>query len=385
MQIATRCHDRSRRLWTMLSLALRIAHALSLHVPDPSFPLKPFEKEMRRRLWHAIGWLDIQTSLDRASEPIMQSKWLYSQPFSNMNDNDFGFDTAVTTPLRDEVTESTLFLIFSYAQRASRLLSLSNFTESGLKDHHKRHEVILNFQQRVSKLLVGLQPDKVDFHWFLKETADFIQAFLQLLALRPSQRNAEFIPLRIPAGRILELAENAFEIRRKLYADARSQPWHWVEPFFFPWHALAVALAEICSCNDLPLIERFWPFVERGYRSFIVLVVDSPQSLLWKPMENMMKRARAIRDNLGRQQSCSNSGVSLSSCTLHPLSTPTSQGLRPPEFMPSIDNAWQTEQNNTDFRLIDPNIDLQHAIAWANYENFLENVNDSGDAMLMLY
>ncbi|KAL6234650.1 hypothetical protein BDW75DRAFT_159122 [Aspergillus navahoensis] len=48
--IALRCHDRSRRFWTMIALALRIAQALSLHDPDSPSPIKPFVKEMRRRL-----------------------------------------------------------------------------------------------------------------------------------------------------------------------------------------------------------------------------------------------------------------------------------------------------------------------------------------------
>ncbi|RJE17123.1 hypothetical protein PHISCL_10540, partial [Aspergillus sclerotialis] len=64
--ISTRSQDHSRRAWTMLSMALRIAQALSLHIPHPPFPLDPFEREMRRRLWHAIGMLDVQAALDRA-------------------------------------------------------------------------------------------------------------------------------------------------------------------------------------------------------------------------------------------------------------------------------------------------------------------------------
>jgi hypothetical protein len=64
----------------MLSIVLRTAQALSLHLPDPPFIVSPFEKEMRRRLWLGIGLLDTLTSLARGTEPMMKLDWLESHP-----------------------------------------------------------------------------------------------------------------------------------------------------------------------------------------------------------------------------------------------------------------------------------------------------------------
>lgn len=53
--IGARLQDRSRRAWTVVSMAFRVAQAFSLHVPDSPFLITPFEQEMRRRIWVLLG------------------------------------------------------------------------------------------------------------------------------------------------------------------------------------------------------------------------------------------------------------------------------------------------------------------------------------------
>lgn len=48
-----------------------MAQALGLHNDRSSCSLKPFDVQMRRRLWHCIWVLDIRSATDRGSEPII--------------------------------------------------------------------------------------------------------------------------------------------------------------------------------------------------------------------------------------------------------------------------------------------------------------------------
>lgn len=111
-----RCHDYTRRFWTMLALALRIAQALSLHEPNPPFPVSSFEREMRHRLWHMIGCLDVQASLSRASEPMIQSSWLNFQPFLNRDNEELSTILEMQVFPRTRISGPSLSHIFALAQ-----------------------------------------------------------------------------------------------------------------------------------------------------------------------------------------------------------------------------------------------------------------------------
>ncbi|PYI12667.1 hypothetical protein BO78DRAFT_457084, partial [Aspergillus sclerotiicarbonarius CBS 121057] len=287
--IAMRCHDRSRRFWTMLALALRIAQALSLHDPNPPFPVKPFEREMRRRLWHAIGWLDVQACLSTASEPMMPASWLRFQPFLDMNDDEFGADLEIQISPDRRISETSLFHILSYAQETTRYLTMPSRSTDAQRQ-------ILTFQKRTDELLAGLQPDEDHFHWYLKELSHSIGVFMQLLALRPPQKNPVFETCKATSASILRLAVEALDSRCRVYSSTKTKPWRWIQPLFFPWQALAVALAEIQVCDDLGLVESIWPLIEQSYLSFTTL--ESPSARLRQSMHDMMGRARASYDSM---------------------------------------------------------------------------------------
>ncbi|RJE24243.1 hypothetical protein PHISCL_03403 [Aspergillus sclerotialis] len=295
--VSTRSQDQSRRTWTMLSMALRIAQALSLHVPNPPFSVRPFEQEMRRRLWHTIGVLDVQASLDRASEPMILASWLQSHVPSNINDDDIAYDSEDIQE-SEGFTDTTFSLIISKAQRVVRSLNSNGLMEPGVEYMHTRYACVSDFQETASRLLRNCQPDILPFHWYTKKVADSIAASLRLIALRPLQRNENFTPPPVHKGSLLKLSIGILQMAHEIYSDPRGGPWRWLNGIFAPWHALAVAIAEICVCDDLGLLERCWPVVEQAFYRFSNLVADSQQGMLWKPMEKLMSRAQSKKEAL---------------------------------------------------------------------------------------
>lgn len=409
--VSARSQNQGRRVWTMLSMALRVAQALSLHYTDPPFPVRPFERELRRRLYQAIGLLDVQASLDRASEPMMQAVWLESHTLSNANDDDIRFNMEEPVQASDEFTDTTFTLILAKAQYALRSLNFSDFSEPGVKYMHLRQQVVRDFQQTASNLLCRCQPDAIDFHWFTWKSAECIHASLQLIALRPLQRNANFTPPRVkePAG-LLDLAANVVQKTQELSTDPRGHLWGWFESIFAPWHALAVAIAEICVCDDPSLMEKYFPIVEKGYDRFSSVVTDSQQRMLWGPMEKIMSRARRKRHELleavsiaaekhaqshfpttatDSSQQPSFSGDDWQSQLSFPLivgqessgqeQMVSSMGL--PEPCNWLD-PWPTMWDE-----IDPGyggIDNLQNTSWSNYEMFIEGIYESNESMSIL-
>ena len=66
-----RRNDDARKIWTLTGLAVRIAQTLGIHRDGSHFHLKPFEVEMRRRLWWQVCLLDARASEDHGCDPTV--------------------------------------------------------------------------------------------------------------------------------------------------------------------------------------------------------------------------------------------------------------------------------------------------------------------------
>ncbi|RAK97723.1 Zn(II)2Cys6 transcription factor [Aspergillus ibericus CBS 121593] len=296
--LALRSQDQSRRMWTMLSMALRIGQALSLHLPDPPFHVRPFERELRRRLWIAIGFLDVQASMDRASEPMMQASWLESHPPANVNDIDLSPNMEANPVDSPGFTDMTFTMMMHKSQYVARSLNFSDFMEPSITTLAIRQQLVLEFKQSVTKLLHHSNPDHIPLHWLTRAIAECTHASLQLITLRPLQRAPNFTPPHVRGDRLLEFAVNVLILSRRLRSDPRFATYQWFEFAFPPWHCLAVALAELCVCDDQSVMERFWDPIEDTFHQLGRLIADSQRGMLWKPMEKIMARARERRAQL---------------------------------------------------------------------------------------
>jgi hypothetical protein len=365
----------------MLSMALRIGQAISLHLHNPSFPLNIFEREMRKRLWLAIGILDIQASLDRASEPMMKIDWLQSLFPSNMNDDDIEFQSEAVPPLTEtRFTDTTFTLILCHSQSAIRSLNFTDFLEPVVRDIHVREQVVTKFQQTALRLLSECQPDLVPFHWYAERFTAYMHALLQLIAVRPLQRHPNFTPPKIRDSGLLKLAVKVLDTNYEISSDPRGILWRWFGKLFFPWHALAVAIAEICGQRDPILFQSCWPLIEQAYGYFEDLEAVSKQAVLWQPMKNLMKRAQVQKDSL--------LNATPQTMTLVPelASDPTTLldvNQHESEFASrSLGANFDTMDMYSDvFDLIDfGNMaeDFLTAAAWSNYESFIDDVYESG-------
>lgn len=387
----------------MLSMAVRIAQAQFLHRPEPPFPVRPFEREMRRRLWAGIGFLDVEASLDRASEPMMQSTWLTSHPPLNINDSEISFDME-TAPAQESAgfTDMTFTMIVFKAQSVSRLLTFSHFMENTANSITMRQHLVIGFQQTASLLLLHADPDRIPFHWFTRAVAECTNSSLQLITLRPLQRIPGFVPPPVRGDRLLQVAVDVLLKSESLRSDPRAAPWQWVEYAFVPWHPLAVALAELCECDDPALMDKFWDPVERAYESLGELVADSRKGAFWKPLEKMMTQARTKRTalrskpaiggyagvgfaavNSAQLPSCSQSDIR-TSLALDPVAdqstgvyVPASSGAIMPQA--AVFGAWPCVWDAVDFG----NAGVEDEMSWLNYDNFIGGLSENIDYSLL--
>ncbi|KAJ5129586.1 Transcription factor [Penicillium bovifimosum] len=378
-KLAARSQDQSRRVWTMLSMALRVGQALSLHIPEPPFTVRPFEKEMRRRTWLGIGVLDIAVSLDRASDPMMQAAWLDSNQPSNINDEEIWFDMDGPIPEHTDgtFTDMTHTLVIAASASVARSLAFSDLIEPPLNYHHSAAASRLRLPTK------GFTPAER----------------LQTRSVRFPVRSRNFTPPRVGDNALLKIAADNLQWSQDVYTYPGAAAWRWYGSMWVPWHALAVALAELCVCKDPAVMVRYWSVVADVFERSRLVIADSQHGMLWKPMERLMAQAKARRNELldldaSRHQVSQGSFDVFSNLPEHPqplmdfslnlgdnAAQPPNMHVAPvPSSFTPVPwaNVWDAMDLN-EATLQSGSDDT----AWLNYENFLENVYDSVDSIFL--
>jgi hypothetical protein len=224
-----------------------------------------------------------------------------------------------------------------------------------------RQQTVDHFRRTTKELLAGCDPENVAFHWFISQIQEQISAVLQLIALRPLQRSPTFVPAELPAPQMLALAADILERRQRMFRNHRAQSWRWFELLYFPWHALVVAMTEVCVCTDRWVIDRYWPTLERSYDLFQKPAVGTHYDWLLASVESLMNNARAARqkvvdsDATGYQEPSSHIYMDMAS-----LEGPVLSESLPPVPVSSLAAEELTQLQD------------QEVSAWAQYGDFTD-------------
>ena len=298
-QIATRTDDNSRWTWTLISLAVRIAHALGLQKESVLSSLSIFEAEMRRRVWHSICMLDSHSSNDRGSDTLIKPPEYNTWLPSNINDSDIGPDSTVHPPERVGITEMSPCLMISSCMKLFWQLCyvpLGDWERPPLEmqcNWGKRQAVVEQQIEYIQEKFIRHCNPEILLHSFMQGVTTVIYPLLRLIALRPIQRHPAAKPPRVDSAVILRLCIGLFEGTQKIYLDPEIRQWGWF--FWVQWHPLAVALAELCSHTDGPLVEPAWHAVDDAFEQFAELVADTRRGLLFRPIDKLYRKAKATK------------------------------------------------------------------------------------------
>lgn len=403
-------------------MALRVGQALSLHMPTPPFQVSPFEQELRRRTWQAIGLLDLAAALDRASEPMMQSTWLDVVPPANINDDDIwhGMDVPFKVHPEGTFTDMTQTLIIGAAQSVARTIGFTDFIEPTVRSSLRRQEILANFRRNANTLLAECRPELSSYHLYVSRVALTIFGWLQLGCVRPIQRGRNWVPPPVEGDALLSLACDNLQKLMETANDPEMRPWMWFGSMWVPWHGLAVALAELCVCRDPATIAKHWPVVEQVYHQSSFVIADSQHGMLWKPLQRLMNQARTHRKQMLASQSPTEAIRQFTISDIpameelppqivpppvteqynpqaNILTDPTAVytlGLEAPNIAagqqldPAITMAppaftiepWHSVWEQMDY-MGNPGLQPQENNAWLNYENFMGEIYDSVESM----
>ena len=289
-------------MWTLTSLAVRIAQAMGLHLENSSSSLRPFGREMRRRLWWQICLLDAHAASDRATNPVLSADSFSTKLPLKINDEDLHVDSREEVEERQGFTDMTFCLICHEITGTERQLNFAPAREldqprSGSQEKWTRRiDMVINLQRRLEERYLRHLSLARPFHWATRRVADIMAACLWLSVYRPIQQrpDSSFFPRLADPG-ILGLSVEVLERAHQLNTDPAASPYRWLCQTYVQWHAIAVTTAELCVKTDGLMVEKAWAILMPVFEEASQHVADSREGMLWRPIRKLMNRAQALR------------------------------------------------------------------------------------------
>jgi hypothetical protein len=283
------CED-TRMVWTLTGLAIRIAQSLGLHRDGKHFPeLSSFDREMRRRVWWYLHYLDCCASEDHGSDAATAELNFDTRRPLNVDDSALHAN-AIETSIkdRDGLTDMTFCLIRYEVAQTRRLIKASRTLtqkENLLKACHQRLE---------SRYLVYCQHGGT-LYWLAENIARMTIAKEWLLLYHDQSRLDRSRTLsREMKDRLLLTNLQIIERSILLESDPRTEEWRWLVPRSHQWLPMLFVVAELCVRSKCDIVDRAWRAVETSYslRSGLEKWKSGNDSMLNK----LIEKARAKRE-----------------------------------------------------------------------------------------
>ncbi|KAJ8112672.1 hypothetical protein ONZ43_g5343 [Nemania bipapillata] len=324
----------SRAAWSLTSLVYHIARTIGLHRDGATFGLKPFEIELRRRLWWQICIIDSRSSEYHCNEPIARPFTSDTKPPLHIDDSDLLPDMVEPPAERwDRATDMTLSRVRCEAIQAGWKLGLMKQRHTGgndaptVDDNQKpldqSHVLIQGLERCIRDKYLPLCDPAVPFQLLCSSVARIILARFHLITqysttsrkrgpmsdsttIRNSTRFHETTSSPSPSSSsILRVRDELFKVSTEilqvsgtLLSDRAISQFTWYSKTHIQWGAMAFVLSELCVRPHSAECDRAWEYVETVYDGWKVgsAPADEGRLALWRPIRRLMAKARYVRE-----------------------------------------------------------------------------------------
>ncbi|KAF2501082.1 hypothetical protein BU16DRAFT_533801 [Lophium mytilinum] len=293
--VALRTRTNRSTTWALVALAIRLANGQGIpSVEDPRS--SPLEKESKRRLWYCIGLLDIQTSLDRGSVPLLRPEE-FDRPPAYVNDAELAGLSTTSGGFTDMSPSLVTHLaMVNYRRLGYDFTSRGSQSRDSLQTWQDRLDVLTQFEREMQERVVRYCGESDPLHINATMTASHVAASMRVLLYRPMHRAPQ--DSRPPPDDDFDVLIAATGVVERSLFTNRSPalfPWAWF--IWVPWYALAVVLAEICTQPDHPSVGRAWTAAESAFEQYSQQIADAYTGMLWRPIVKLMKKTRMVLHN----------------------------------------------------------------------------------------
>jgi hypothetical protein len=286
-------------VWTLTSLAVRIAMRLGLHrdQDETTSTLSHYEIGLRRRLWWQICILDIRTAEDGGTDPLLYEHMFNVRLPSNINDADLDQNMrGPPTEIRGR-TEMLSSLVRLETSFAARMILFSNhfceYNSYPLMNVNEKIEFIDDLGRRLEDTYLKFCDVNIPVCFLTVSTVKVVLRKLKLVTILKSQCNSASLP-QTTKDTLFETSIEILEYAHKLKSDETSQRWIWLFQDYVEWDVLAYVLYRICERVRGEEVDRAWKAVNTAFHRRQGSKLDESKELRWRHMERLRLKAVAI-------------------------------------------------------------------------------------------
>lgn len=295
----------ARVIWTLTGLVVRIAQTIGVHRDGVHFGLKPFDVEMRRRLWWQVCILDTRASEDHGCDPTITEQSFDTKMPLNINDVDITPDMNDFPVERQGCTDMSFCLIrFEVSNTFRRINYIPPGPPKQCTEHlagitlQEKEKWITECHQRLEERYLKDCDMTVPLFWVTATVARLMMSKMWLMVYHPFQRQdgGTTLPPEIKEKLFITSLEN-IEYSILLETEARTMKWGWLFKTYMQWHALAFILSELCYRTSGDMVERAWTAVEsnRQGKWSDNATEDDTHVHLWRPLRKLYRKAKDAR------------------------------------------------------------------------------------------
>ncbi|MCJ1309431.1 hypothetical protein MMC25_003090 [Agyrium rufum] len=337
--VCVRRHDDTRFVWSLAGVAVRLATALGIHRDGEQFKLKPFDTEIRRRLWWQICSLDVRAAEDQGTDPsIMEASFDTKLPL-NLNDSDIWPEMEEPPTERTGFTDMSFVLVryeigytirrIAYKAPGAVLKEQEEFIT--LEDQERKIEELRRYLENKYLQHCDLS---VPLQWVSYNVAQLILSKMYMMLMHPLNRNSSSKMSRAQKDRLFHTSIDVVRRSRLLERQRQTFRWGWLFRTYIQWHAVAFLLAELCWRTNGPDVDLAWEAIDLVFDEWGGSVSATKKGMLWKPMRKLMIKAKETRRKELERQTMfpkdGSLGLNKDSSSRKRHSSTTSVGLQSP-------------------------------------------------------
>ena len=312
---ALRREDDSRTVWSLTALVFHIAQAMGLHHDGTVFGLKPFETELRRRLWWHICLLDNRSSSYHGCEPIVQESSFDTRLPLNINDNDL--DRNMTEPPAERVGATDMVFCVIRCEALQALWKIAYIppnmrTQKQPRDNDgllrlqtDREVLVRELQERLENRYLNHIDLSVPFLRLAATVTRMIMARL-LLTIHESAEMPQDV-----RDRVFDTTVETMNACTSMSQDECMSKWAWHSKTHVNWHVVAFVLSEVCVRPASPQCELGWQSIVQLER---VWQMARKKGTVARSIKRLMAKAQYVREVQSSLAMLPPNGQSLDAC-----------------------------------------------------------------------
>ncbi|KLO92425.1 bikaverin cluster-transcription factor [Fusarium fujikuroi] len=291
-----RNEDDSRTTWSLTSLIFHIAQAMGLHRDGTTFGLKPFDIELRRRLWWHICLLDMRSSEFHGYEPIVRGDMFDTKLPLNINDSDINPSMTESSKEHEGYTQMTFCLIRCEVMKAGWQVGYASPTPNSTATTARGDGelIVQELKSRLEERYLRYCDESVPFMLFTSKVAQLIVARTGLIVDFPRKQREAYTSTVI-RDQLFSTSMEVLELSSFILTNTSISKWTWHSKAHIQWHAAIFVLSEISSRPASAECDQAWQYINTVHNRW-GMNERGKRGNLWRPIQRLMVKARYVRE-----------------------------------------------------------------------------------------